>query len=79
MNIKIIAGIFLLMVVLLSKRPLLFFLKLVGNGILGMGVVFAMNSIIPGMAVGYNYFSTAVSAVFGIPGAVLLCILFKIL
>ena len=79
MNIKIIAGVIVLIVVLLSKKPLLFFFKLISNCIFGMTVIFAFNSIIPQSVAGYNWFSIAVSSALGVPGAVLLCLLDRIL
>ena len=75
MNIKIIAGVTVLIVMLLSKKPLLFLLKLITNCAFGMAVIYAVNSILPAAGVGYNQFSIAVSAVFGIPGSILLCLL----
>lgn len=79
MNLKITAGILLLIIVLFRKKSLPLFFKLTLNCVFGMGIIFAVNSAIPAISVGYNNFSIAISSLFGVPGAVLLCLMDSII
>ncbi len=74
----IIAGLVLLFVVIrIFFTPLKWILKLVINTGLGYGALFVLNWLGShiGFTLGINLFNALVTAVFGVPGVILLCLL----
>lgn len=70
---------FILIAVIFLRKPLFYIIKWCISGIFGIITLLAANSFIPGMSVGINPYTATISAIFGIPGAALMCILEKIL